>query len=193
MDSTRSLFAATVPGLVLAACSAGACLGVCSPAAAEAQSRAERPDSLHVVHRQGGDLAAGGERFQAWGFNYGMGDRYAILDYFDRPTKGRLRQVVADMREARSLGANTLRVYLEIKAFMKGPTEPEPRTFDALSALLEKAERLRLYLDLTGNLVWRAPPAWYDELPELARWAVQARFWRAVARTAGESPAVLVY
>ena len=97
------------------------------------------------------------------------------------------------MREARSLGANTLRVYLEIKAFMKGPTEPEPRTFDALSALLEKAERLRLYLDLTGNLVWRAPPAWYDELPEQARWAVQARFWRDVARTAGSSPAVLVY
>jgi hypothetical protein len=50
-----------------------------------------------------------------------------------------------------------------------------------------------MYLDLTGNLVWRAPPAWYDALPEQARWEVQAQFWRAVARTAQGSPAVLVY
>jgi hypothetical protein len=59
--------------------------------------------------------------------------------------------------------------------------------------LLKRAERLRLYLDITGNLVWRSPPAWYDNLPEQVRWAVQARFWRAVARTAAGSPAVLVY
>lgn len=50
-----------------------------------------------------------------------------------------------------------------------------------------------MYLDLTGNLVWRAPPPWYDALPEQARWTVQARFWRAVARTAQGSSAVLVY
>jgi hypothetical protein len=143
--------------------------------------------------RQGADLAAGGERFRVWGFNYGVGDRYPILRYFDRPTTRRLRQVVADMREARSLGANTLRVYLELKSFMNGPSEPNPRALEALGKLLERAERLHLYLDLTGNLVWRAPPAWYDALPEQARWAVQARFWRAVAQIAARSPAVLLY
>jgi hypothetical protein len=158
------------------------------PAAGSAGSSA-----LPGVHRQGGDLVAAGERFHAWGFNYGLGPRYPILNYFDRPTERRLRRVVADMREARSLGANTLRVYLELKAFMSGPTQPRRRALDALAALLDEAERLRVYLDLTGNLVWRAPPAWYDALPERARWAVQARFWRAVARTAQGSPAVLVY
>lgn len=151
------------------------------------------PSALPQVQRQGSDLVAAGERFRAWGFNYGIGDRYPILSYFDRPTERRLQRVVADMREARLLGANTLRVYLEIEAFMNGPDQPERRAFAALAALLDEAERLHIYLDLTGNLVWRAPPPWYDALPEQARWAVQAQFWRAVARTAQESPAVLVY
>jgi hypothetical protein len=148
---------------------------------------------LPEVHRQGSDLVAAGERFRAWGFNYGLRRRYPILRYFDRPTEQRLRRVVADMREARLLGANTLRVYLEIKAFMRGPNQPRRRALAALAALLDEAERLHVYLDLSGNLVWRAPPAWYDALPEQARWTVQARFWRAVARTAHGSPAVLVY
>jgi hypothetical protein len=148
---------------------------------------------LPEVHRKGSDLVAAGERFRAWGFNYGLRERYPILRYFDSPTEQRLRRVVADMREARSLGANTLRVYLEIKAFMRGPNRPRRRALAALSALLDKAEQLHIYLDLTGNLVWRAPPAWYDALPEQTRWTVQARFWRAVARTAQGSPAVLVY
>jgi hypothetical protein len=165
-----------------------------SPSAAQGQGDASgAPSGLPEVHRQGGDLVAAGERFRVWGFNYGLGRRYPILAYFDHPTKRRLESVVADMREARSLGANTLRVYLEIRAFMDGPHQTNPRALAALAALLDKAEQLHVYLDLTGNLVWRAPPAWYDALPEQARWAVQARFWRAVARTAQASPAVLVY
>ena len=148
---------------------------------------------LPEVGRQGTDLVAAGERFRVWGFNYGLGRRYPILGYFDDPGERRLRRVVADMREARLLGANTLRVYLELGAFMKGPRQPDGRALAALAELLGEAERLRVYLDLTGNLVWRDPPEWYDALPEQARWAVQARFWRAVARTAGSSSAVLVY
>jgi len=175
-------------GLAVLIAAAVACLllSLASPSAAA-------PTKLPNVVRQGSDLVAGGERFRAWGFNYGIGDRYPILSYFDRPTESRLDEVVNDMREARSLGANTLRVYLEIKAFMNGPTQPKRRAFAALATLLDKAEQLGIYLDLTGNLVWQAPPRWYDALSEQARWAVQARFWREVARTARSSPAVLVY
>jgi hypothetical protein len=185
--------------LAVFVCAPAACLLVAlgSPGAAQGQ-RGDRgataaPSALPEVQREGSDLFAAGERFRVWGFNYGIGDRYPILRYFDRPTEGRLQEVVADMREARALGANTLRVYLEIKAFMKGPNQPRRRALAALAALLDEAEHLHIYLDLTGNLVWRAPPAWYDALPEQLRWAVQARFWRAVARTARSSPAVLVY
>jgi hypothetical protein len=175
---------------------AGVCLalalGFASPT--QGQRRAsEAPIGLPEVHRQGGDLVAADERFHVWGFNYGIGQRYPILAYFDHPTERRLQTVVADMRKARSLGANTLRVYLELRAFMNRPDHPNRRALAALARLLDKAEQLHVYLDLTGNLVWRAPPTWYDALPEQARWAVQARFWRAVARTARGSTAVLVY
>jgi hypothetical protein len=166
---------------------------VCAAACSWLMLGSAAASPLPEVHRQGSDLVAAGERFRVWGFNYGLRHRYPILRYFDRPTDRRLHRVVADMREARRLGANTLRVYLEIKAFMRGPDQPRRRALAALAALLDKAEQLHVYLDLTGNLVWRAPPAWYDALPEQARWAVQARFWRAVARIAQGSPAVLVY
>jgi hypothetical protein len=61
--------------------------------------------------------------------------------------------------------------------------------------LLRLAENERVYLDITGNLVWRPPraPAWYERMPWKARWQVQARFWRAVAHAASTYPAVLLY
>jgi hypothetical protein len=178
---------------------AGACLVLTfgSPSPAHSQradpAASAAPFGLPEVHRQGSDLVAAGERFRVWGFNYGIGQRYPILAFFDHPTERRLQRVVADMRKARSLGTNTLRVYLELRAFMHRPHHPDRRALAALAKLLDKAEQLHVYLDLTGNLVWRAPPTWYDALPEQARWAVQARFWRAVARTARGSTAVLVY
>ena len=47
------------------------------------------------------------------------------------------------------------------------------------------AERTGLYLDLTGLGCYHKQdvPAWYDQLSEPERWAVQARFWAAIART----------
>src|SRR5438874_4293255 len=36
-------------------------------------------------------------------------------------------------------------------------------------------------------------PAWYDKLSEKERWAVQARFWQAVAGRCAASPAVFCY
>jgi hypothetical protein len=165
----------------------------CAGAVVMTQGPSAAASGLPEVHRQGRDLVAAGERFRVWGFNYGLGRRYPILSYFDHPTERRLARVVADLRRARALGANTLRVYLELGAFMNGPHQPRQQALAALVALLDEAERLRVYLDLTGDLVWRAPPAWYDALPEQARWAVQARFWRSVARVARRSPAVLVY
>ena len=169
-----------------------------SPAQGQRDDRAiggvsAAPSPLPGVDRHGSNLVAAGERFRVWGFNYGLRQRYPILRYFDRPSDRRLDRIAADMREARLLGANTLRVYLEIKAFMRGPNQPKRSALAALAALLDRAEQLHIYLDLTGNLVWRSAPAWYDALPEQARWTVQAQFWRAVARTAQGSPAVLVY
>ena len=145
------------------------------------------------ITSRGRALYAGQERFQVWGFNYGIGDRYPILDYFEKPTARRRARVFKDMREARFLGANTLRVYLEIGSFMSNRDQPRPVALRAYRELLAEAQRLGLYIDVTGNLVWRKAPRWYDALGERARWRVQARFWRAVADAGHRSPAVLLY
>ncbi|HEV3256401.1 MAG TPA: cellulase family glycosylhydrolase, partial [Gemmataceae bacterium] len=69
------------------------------------------------------------------------------------------------------------------------------KALDRLGKLLALAERLRLYLDLTGLGCYHKKdvPAWYDKLSEKERWDVQATFWRAVAGRCADSPAVFCY
>src|SRR5262245_46086134 len=95
----------------------------------------------------------------------------------------------------KKLGANVVRVHLQLGKFMDGPDKPRARALDRLGKLLGLAERLRLYLDLTGLGCYHKKdvPPWYDKLPEKERWAVQARFWEAIARTCAGSPAVFCY
>jgi len=54
---------------------------------------------------------------------------------------------------------------------------------------------MHLYLDLTGLACYhkRDVPAWYDGLPENARWDVQTRFWEAVAGRCAGSPTIFCY
>jgi hypothetical protein len=150
---------------------------------------------LARVRVAGRELRAGAAPLRVWGFNWGLGDRYPILDYFDDPTAERLDGLAAELRTAARLGANAMRVYLELGQVMESPTRPREATLGALRGLLDLAERERVYLDVTGNLVWRPElvPGWYDGLEERARWQVQTRFWHAVAATAASSPAVLCY
>jgi hypothetical protein len=143
----------------------------------------------------GHNLYAGGARWRAWGFNWGIGDHSPVIAYFDHPTAANLAVLACELRTAHRLGANSMRVYLELQQVMQSPRAARASTLAALRALLRLAERDRVYLDITGNLVWRPQraPDWYDRLGERARWQVQANFWRAVARTAATSPAVLCY
>lgn len=146
--------------------------------------------SVHGDH-----LTRDGKPWRAFGYNWGAGTRYPILRYFDRPSAARLDALVAEMRTARRLGANSLRIPLELHQVMQSPTRPRPVTLRALAALLAAAEREGVYLDITSNVAWRRAlsPGWYDRLPEPQRWDVQARLWRHVAGVASRSPAVLCY
>lgn len=93
------------------------------------------------------------------------------------------------------LGANVVRIHLQLGRFMQGPAEPNDAALDRLEQLVELAERVQLYLDLTGLACYHKAdvPAWYDALSEADRWKVQARFWEAVAGRCTESPAVFCY
>jgi len=135
--------------------------------------------------------AAGG-KFVPWGFNYDHDeDGRLIEDYWRREWA----RVERDFREMRRLGANVVRVHLQLGKFMLGPSDANEAALDRLGQLLRLAEREKLYLDLTGLGCYHKKdvPAWYDRLGERERWDVQARFWEAIARRCAGSAAVFCY
>jgi hypothetical protein len=140
--------------------------------------------------RRGFVLADSGRPFHPWGLNYGNGGRL-IEDFWDKewPT------VEGDFRAMKRLGANVVRVHLQLGKFMTAADRPDDKALDRLGRLLDLAERTGLYLDLTGLGCYRKGdvPAWYDALSDDDRWAVQARFWEAVAGRCARSPAVFCY
>lgn len=143
-------------------------------------------DKTHFV------LAGSGKKFVAWGVNYDHDDAGRLLeDYWDAEWD----TVAADFREIKELGANTVRIHLQVGKFMQSAEQPNQANLDRLAKLLRLAEVTGLYLDITGLGCYHKQdiPAWYDELDEAGRWEVQARFWRAVAGVCKDSPAVFCY
>ena len=94
-----------------------------------------------------------------------------------------------------ALGANTVRIHLQLNVFMRSANQANPVALRQLQRLIDLAARTRLYLILTGLGTYRRAdvPDWYQGLDEAARWGVQASFWEAVAQVARHSSAVLAY
>jgi hypothetical protein len=143
-------------------------------------------DGTHFV------TAQSGQRFVIWGVNYDRDDGGRLLeDYWDQEWE----TVVQDFGEIKQLGANVVRVHLQLARFMKSATESNAANLARLAKLVRLAEETGLYLDVTGLGCYHKQdvPQWYDELDEAARWEVQARFWEAIAQTCRESPAIFCY
>jgi hypothetical protein len=144
------------------------------------------PDGTHFVHENTG------ERFVAWGFNYDHDAPGRLIeDYWE----DEWATVVEDFAEMKALGANAVRVHLQVAKFMRTPDEPDQASLGRLARLVRLAEETGLYLDITGLGCYHKQdvPAWYDALDESGRWAVQARFWEAVAGVCSSSPAIFCY
>jgi len=133
-----------------------------------------------------------GSRFVAWGFNY------------DHDASGRLIEdywtnewatVEEDFMEMKALGANMVRIHLQVAKFMKSPVEPDAASLERLERLIKLAELKGLYLDVTGLGCYRKQdvPGWYKVMDEADRWNVQAVFWDAVAGVCAKSPAIFCY
>lgn len=95
----------------------------------------------------------------------------------------------------KALGANCVRIHLQVGRFMTSTTETNAVSLAQLARLLRLAEATGLYLDVTGLGCYEKQqvPKWYNDLDESERWAVQGRFWEAVAATGVNSPAVFCY
>jgi hypothetical protein len=130
--------------------------------------------------------------FVPWGFNYDHDDRGRLLeDYWEADWL----TVEAHFGQMKKLGANVVRIHLQLGKFLDGPDKANEKALDRLAKLLRLAEDVRLYLDLTGLGCYHKAdvPGWYDKLSEQERWDAQACFWRAVAARCAGSPAVFCY
>jgi hypothetical protein len=142
--------------------------------------------------RKGFVLDPSGRRFIPWGFNYDHDEQGRLIeDYW----ASEWPKVEEDFREMKDLGANVVRVHLQVGRFLKEPDRVDEENLDRLGRLLRLSESLGLYLDLTGLGCYHKAdvPAWYDDLNEKERWAAQVRFWEAIARRCADSPAVFCY
>ncbi len=137
-------------------------------------------------------LERSGRPFAPWGFNYDRDSRSReIEDYWELEWS----TVEQDFREMKDLGANVVRVHLQIGRFLPEPDRPDQANLARLERLLALAERTGLYLDLTGLGCYHKPavPRWYDALDEAGRWRAQKRFWSEIAARCAKSPAVFCY
>ncbi|HEX3717753.1 MAG TPA: cellulase family glycosylhydrolase [Verrucomicrobiae bacterium] len=159
---------------------------VCAASAANLDRIAISPDGKRFVH------AGSGALFHPWGFNY------------DRDTSGRLLEdywqqewpvVEKDFTAMKVLGADVVRIHLQVGKFMQSPRESNPHSLQQLTRLLKLAKDNGLYLDITGLGCYNRKdvPAWFNALDEKQRWDAQSLFWAAVSRTCARSPAVFCY
>ncbi|MEZ6089863.1 MAG: cellulase family glycosylhydrolase [Pirellulaceae bacterium] len=137
-------------------------------------------------------MAESGERFVPWGVNYDHdGSGRLIEDYWvdQWPT------VVEDFAEIKALGANVVRVHLQLGRFMKQADQANRVHLDKLADLITLANESGLYLNLTGLGCYHKSdvPAWYDALDESDRWKVQATFWREIALVCRGHASVFCY
>jgi hypothetical protein len=142
--------------------------------------------------RKGFVLDPSGRAFVPWGFNYDRDHKGRLIeDFWDEEWA----KVEADFAQMAKLGANVVRIHLQVGKFMDAADRPSARSLARLDKLLKLAEKTRLYLDLTGLGCYHKKdvPAWYDELSEEKRWEAQAHFWQAVAGRCAASPAVFCY
>jgi hypothetical protein len=142
--------------------------------------------------RRGFVRAESKTEFKPWGFNYDHDAANRLLETYWESDWG---AVEGDFTEMKELGANTVRIHLQVSRFMKTARELNPQSLEQLGRLVRLAEKTGLYLDITGLGCYDKSdvPRWYNELEEQPRWEVQARFWEAVARACAHSPAVFCY
>ena len=136
-------------------------------------------------------MADSGAKFTPWGFNF-VGEFGRIVEeYWEDDWSG----VEQDFQRMRALGANVVRLHLQVGTYMKTAREVDSDALDLLRRTLDLGQRCGLYLDLTGLGCYHlnSVPLWFDKLSESERWDVQERFWEAIAETCAGHPAVFCY
>lgn len=91
-------------------------------------------------------LTKSGTVFVPWGFNFVGKFGRIVEEYWEDDWSG----IEEDFRRMRALGANVVRLHLQVATYMRSTVEVERGALFRLRRILEWAERCGLYLDLTG-------------------------------------------
>lgn len=137
---------------------------------------------------------ANGNEVYFWGLNYTNPVEIDLIeDNWDRETTWDI--IDDDFQEMKSYGANVIRIHLQYNRFMVNVNTPSQASLDKLKRLVKIAEKHDLYLLVTGLAAYRKSdqPEWYDALSNQERWEAHSQFWKTVAKTIGDSPAVFGY
>jgi hypothetical protein len=135
-------------------------------------------------------LVHSGQPFAPWGFNYATNGKFLedmwVTDW---------QTIADDFREMKNLGANVVRIHLQMNQFMESADRPNAKSLEQLRKVLRLAEEVGIYLDITGLACYRPAdvPKWYDQLSQPDRWRTQSRFWSAIAEVGANSPAIFCY
>lgn len=116
-------------------------------------------------------LAESGTPFALWGVNY---DRDFTLRLLEEYWIDEWDVVVEHFGQMRELGANAVRIHLQLEAFMTDPETPNRESLERLAKLVALAGDIGLYLNITGLGCYHkdAVPDWYDAMDETERWKV---------------------
>jgi len=131
-------------------------------------------------------------RFTPLGFNYDHDETFRLLEDYWHDEWNKVETDFADMR---ALGANVIRIHLQLGKFLLSPDALNERELQQLDKLVYLAQSYGLYLDLVGLGCYHGwdVPDWYNAMDYRNRWAVQAFFWETLAiRYAGE-PAIFCF
>lgn len=133
-----------------------------------------------------------GSLFTPWGFNYDRDTSYRLLEEY---WGSEWKKVDKDFRAMRALGANVIRIHLQYHQFMDGPNSPNQKNLARLRNLVDLAQSLGIYLEITGLGSYRpeSDPSWYVNLSERDRWIAQGTFWETISETLADKPGVLAF
>ncbi len=142
-------------------------------------------DGTHFVGKDSG------AKFRPWGYNFVGEFGQIVEEYWDE----NWASLEEDFREMKRLGANVVRLHLQVGTYMQSPNEVDHHQLRRLASVLDLADRTGLYLDLTGLGCYHLDqvPDWFAESNERQRWETQANFWEAIAKTCSGHPAVFCY
>lgn len=131
-------------------------------------------------------------RFTPLGFNYDHDETFRLLeDYWH----DEWQKVEKDFAHMRAIGANVIRIHLQLGKFLLSPVSMDERELQQLDKLISMARDYGLYLDLVGLSCYHGwdVPDWYNAMDYRDRWKAQAFFWETLASRYADEPAIFCF